>query len=179
MHLSLDFILLEPDQCKSMTIALGEVWPDTFHLWCKWHVFKNIREHLGPTYTKNAAFRDELYSIANEMLTKEEFVQAWQDLCVRYKLTDNPFMIRTFQCRSKWAKPWSKGNFCGGMTSTQRSESANMMLKKFVPRNASLHQFVSQYNMLLQDREMEEGRQEDQTKQVCDYLFFSFFKFFD
>lgn len=153
------------DQCKAMTIALGEVWPDTFHLWCKWHVFKNIREHLGPTYTKNKTFRDELYSIANEMLSKAEFVHAWKDLCERYNLLENPFMIRTFQCRSKWAKPWSKGNFCAGMTSTQRSESANMMLKKFVPRNSSMNHFVSQYNMLLQDRDMEEGRQ-DQTKQL-------------
>lgn len=155
------------DQCKSMTIALGEVWQDTFHLWCKWHVMKSIREGLGPLYTKNAIFREEFYAIVNEMLTKEEFVRAWKDLCQRYKITENPFMVRTFQCRSKWARPWSKGHYCAGMTSTQRSESANMMLKKFVPRNCSLNVFVSQYNVLLEDRDMEEGRQENITKQVA------------
>jgi hypothetical protein len=154
------------DQCKSMTIALGEVWPDTFHLWCKWHVMKRIREGLGPTYTKNATFRSEFYTVVNEMLTKEEFVMAWRDLCKRYGLLKNEFMIRTFQCRMKWARPWAKGHYCGGMTSTQRSESANMMLKRFVPRNSSLNQFVAQYNVLLEDRDMEEGRQEDLTKQV-------------
>jgi hypothetical protein len=41
-----------------------------------------------------------------------------------------------------------------------------MMLKRFVPRNSSLNQFVAQYNVLLEDRDMEEGRQEDLTKQV-------------
>jgi hypothetical protein len=66
----------------------------------------------------------------------------------------------------KWARPWAKGHYCGGMTSTQRSESANMMIKRFVPRNSSLNQFVAQYNVLLEDRDMEEGRQEDLTKQV-------------
>lgn len=162
--------LFSTDQCKAMSIALGEVWPDTFHLWCKWHVLKKIRECLGPTYTKNAAFRDEFYSIVNEMMTKKEFEESWSDLCERYQLTENQFMIRTFQCRSKWAKPWSKGNFCAGMTSTQRSESANWMLKRFVPRNSSMNQFVSQFSKLLDDRDMEEGREENLTKQVVTFL---------
>lgn len=158
--------------CKAMTIALSEVWPDTFHIWCKWHVMKKIRESLGPLFTRNAAFREEFYAIVSEMLTKEEFEGAWKDLCDRYNIADNPFMIRTFQCRQKWAKAWCKGHYCAGMTSTQRSESANMMLKRFVPRNSSMHYFVSQFDMLLQDREMEEGRQEDQTKQVNFFLYF-------
>lgn len=149
-----------------MTIALGNVWPDTFHLWCKWHVLKKIRESLGPTYTKNATFRAEFYALIDEMMTKDEFERSWNDLCARYNLTENPFMIRTFQCRAKWAKPWAEGNFCAGMTSTQRSESANWMLKRFVPRNSSMNHFVSQFNLLLEDREMEEGREENLTKQV-------------
>jgi hypothetical protein len=41
-----------------------------------------------------------------------------------------------------------------------------MMLKRFVPRNSSMHHFVSQFELLLlQDREMQ-GGQEYQTKQV-------------
>uniref|UniRef100_A0A0A9EV60 Protein FAR1-RELATED SEQUENCE n=1 Tax=Arundo donax TaxID=35708 RepID=A0A0A9EV60_ARUDO len=153
------------DQCKSMTIALGFEWPDSYHLWCKWHVMKGIREALGPLFTKNVDFRDEFFTIVNEMLSEEEFETAWYSLCERYKIDDNPFMIRTFECRSKWAKAWSKGHYCARMTSTQRSESANMMLKRFVPINSSMNHFVSQFNRLLHDRDREEDRQEDQTKQ--------------
>lgn len=102
-----------------MTIALGEVWDDTFHLWCKWHVMKRIREGLRPVYTKGVKFREEFYAIVNEMLTKEEFVTAWTKLCKNYGLDSNEFMIRTFQCRMKWARPWTKGHYCAGMTSTQ------------------------------------------------------------
>lgn len=127
---------------------------------------KGIRKNLGRLFTRDATFREQFFAIVNDMLTKEEFELAWQDLCCRYKIADNPFMIRTFQCREKWAKAWCQGNYCAGMTSTQRSESANMMLKRFVPRNSSMHHFVSQFELLLQDREMEEGRQEYQTKQL-------------
>jgi hypothetical protein len=66
------------------------------------------------------------------MLTKEEFELAWEDICDEYNLTDNPFMTRAYQCREKWTKAWCQGNYCAGM-STQRSETANMMLKRFVP----------------------------------------------
>ena len=159
--------------CKSMTIALGKVWPGTYHIWCKWHDMKGIRKNLGCLFTRDATFREQFFAIVNDMLTKEEFELAWQDLCYRYKIADNPFMIRTFQCREKWAKAWCQGNYCAGMTSTQRSESANMMLKRFVPRNSSMHHFVSQFELLLQDREME-GRQEYQTKQVKTFVLFIF-----
>jgi hypothetical protein len=62
-------------------------------------------------------------------------------------------MSRTYGKSHKWAKPWSKDKYCARMTSTQRSESANFMLKRFVPRNSSMNHFVTQYSRLLFDRE--------------------------
>ena len=47
----------------------------------------------------------------------------------KYNLVDNKFMKRIFKHRAKWAKPYFMGIYCAGMTSTQRSESANHMLK--------------------------------------------------
>ena len=62
---------------------------------------KGIRKNLGCLFTRDATFREQFFAIVNDMLTKEEFELAWQDLCYRYKIADNPFMIRTFQCREK------------------------------------------------------------------------------
>lgn len=101
------------------------------------------------------------------MLSKEEFEKGWADLGKRYNVSDHPFMVRTFQCRKKWAKPWSKNKYCAGQTSTQRSESVNCMLKRFVPRNSSMNHFVRQYSRLLYDRDCEEDREEELTQQVC------------
>jgi hypothetical protein len=52
------------------------------------------------------------------------------------------------------------------MMSTQRVESANHMLKTYVPRNSPMNHFVLQYNNLLFDRGVEEDRREHMTKQV-------------
>lgn len=50
------------------------------------------------------------------------------------------------------------------MTSTQRSESANHMLKNYVPPTCPMNVFVKQYGKLQYDREQEEGFQEKRTR---------------
>jgi hypothetical protein len=127
---------------------------------------KRIRECLGPLYTKNKKFRDDFWLVVNGMLTEDEFERAWDDLVTRYNLQKNSFMNRIYKSKKKWAKPWSKDKFCARMSSTQRSESANFMLKRYVPRNSSMNHFVSQYNRMLYEREREEDIAEDKTKQV-------------
>ncbi|KAL6626809.1 hypothetical protein ACP70R_030535 [Stipagrostis hirtigluma subsp. patula] len=153
------------DQDKAMTRAIKEVMPNTKHLWCKWHVLRYAPEDLGPVYRRNGSFRREFHYILNEMLTKDEFEGAWDDIVKRYKLEDHPFMKKTYDKREKWAKPWAKDTFCARMASTQRSESANSMLKRQVPRNTSMNLFVKQYQTLLWRRANAECQAEHETKQ--------------
>jgi hypothetical protein len=154
------------DQCVAMGTALFSVMPDTIHLWCKWHVLRKAPESFGPVYSKNCEFRHSFHKLVNAMLTRDEFEAAWETLVVRYGLRDNRFMTRIYESREKWAKPYSNDKFCARMMSTQRVESANHMLKTYVPRNSSMNRFVLQYNNLLFDRCAEEDREEHLTKQV-------------
>ncbi|KAK1653473.1 hypothetical protein QYE76_071278 [Lolium multiflorum] len=154
------------DQCIAMGNTCGTVMSETLHLWCKWHVLRKAPESLGPVYSKKSEFRHQFHKILNEMLTIDEFEGAWEALLVKYSLRDNPFMTRIYECRRKWAKPFFFDKFCAKMLSTQKVESANHMLKTYVPRNSSMNRFVLQYNILLHDRGVEEDRQEHRTKQV-------------
>ncbi|WVZ83499.1 hypothetical protein U9M48_030641, partial [Paspalum notatum var. saurae] len=52
------------------------------------------------------------------------------------------------------------------MTSTQRSESANHMLKRYIQRSALMHVFVSKFSEFQSDRNVQEDREEHITKQV-------------
>lgn len=95
----------------------------------------------------------------------EDFEHRWTDLVSRYELKDNVYIERLFANRNMWAKPYFLGVFCAGMTSTQRSESANSLLKQYITRSSPMHLFVQQYNNLLSSRVADEGREEHATLQ--------------
>jgi hypothetical protein len=97
------------------------------------------------------------------MLTITEFEESWKVLVKKHGLESNTFLIQIFEVRHKWAKPYFSGKFCAKQTSTQRSESANHMLKNYIPTGCPMNLFVRQYNKLLFDRDQEEGYQEKRT----------------
>jgi hypothetical protein len=100
------------------------------------------------------------------MLAVEEFEAGWHAIFEKYGLQKNPFMIRAFECREQWAKPYFKGIFCPRMTRTQRCESAKHVLKIYIPCNSSINRFVAQYSKLVNNRERSDDECEKNTKQV-------------
>lgn len=62
------------------------------------------------------------------------------------------------------AKPFFADTFCAVMMSTQRSESANHMLKTYIPHALPIHLFLSNYDRMISDREADEGKQEHATR---------------
>ncbi|OEL16162.1 hypothetical protein BAE44_0022819 [Dichanthelium oligosanthes] len=151
-------------QCRAMEVAIAGEWKQTIHRWCKWHVLRRVRECIGTQYTQICEFRDEFHKMLNEMMTPEEFESGWEELLGRYGLSENAFLKQIYETREMWVKSYFKGVFCERMNSTQRSESANNMLKNIVPPNASLHQFVQQYGKLQFIRDQEENNEERRSK---------------
>jgi len=96
-------------------------------------------------------FRKLFHKIINDMLTIDEFERAWDYMITLYNLSGNDYLENIYTKREKWAKPFFKNCFCARMSSTQRSESTNHMLKRFVPRNCSMNRFIVQFNKLVID----------------------------
>lgn len=97
------------------------------------------------------------------MISPAEFETGWDMLLQKYGLHKNPFLTQVYEVRHKWAKPYFMGVFCARMTSTQRSESANHLLKTYVPPACPMHAFVRQFEKLQFDRESEESYEEKRT----------------
>jgi hypothetical protein len=154
----------------AMTIAIRENLPNTHHRWCKWHILRKAQEALWHVHKAHPSFSDEFNKVINHMLTVEEFEKGWGYLIERYNLGGNPFMTRAYEVREKWAKPFFNNVFCARMTSTQRSKSANHVLKVYVPCKSSINMFIKQYTKLIDDREKADDEDEKNTSQVFTLL---------
>jgi len=159
-------VFIFADQCPAMKSAIAIELPTTRHRWCKWHVLKKAKESLGGIYSKNSVFKKQLHELVDEIVSIPEFETRWAQLVEEHGLGENEFLARAYQNRDMWAKPFFTETFCAGMTSTQRSESANHLLKTYIPRSAPMHLFVSQYNIMIADCDADEGKEEHATKQV-------------
>ncbi|KAE8771232.1 Protein FAR1-RELATED SEQUENCE 5 [Hordeum vulgare] len=167
--LTLMYLILS-DQCRSMELAIEEVMPVTTHRWCKWHVLKKAKESMGLLWSKKSDFKCEFHKLVHHMVSEKEFEDGWDAMLERYSLKKHPFLTQIYEVRHKWTKPYFRGVFCAKMTSTQRNESANHMLKSYVPPGCPMHLFIKQYEKLQFDRESEESFQEKRTSLSGVYL---------
>ncbi|TVU21368.1 hypothetical protein EJB05_30998, partial [Eragrostis curvula] len=152
------------DQCAAMEAAAKTIIPRARHRWCRWHVLKKAKEYLGHVYSKYSTFKKEFHHLITYVTSRRRFELGWISLLHKYNLGGNRYLKRLFRKRAKWAKPYFMGVFCAGMTSTQRSESANHMLKKYIPRAAPMHLFVRKFSEFQYDRQDQEDKEKHLTK---------------
>jgi hypothetical protein len=78
----------------------------------------------------------------------------------KYGIKEHPAIKSLWNKKEMWIMAYFKGLYCGRMTSTQRSESSNRVLKDgFVNRLTSLHQFVEKMLEVLQHMDHIEARE--------------------
>ena len=81
-------------------------------------------------------------------------------------LRENSWLQGIYSLREKWAQVYARSHFCAGVTTTQRSESINKMLKNYFGKNLILREFVTQYDKAMVSRRENERIAEAMTKQT-------------
>ncbi|XP_057251444.1 protein FAR1-RELATED SEQUENCE 1-like [Beta vulgaris subsp. vulgaris] len=135
--------------------AIKEVFPNSKHRWCIWHILRNAKKHLNP-YEARDDIRKALRRALHDSLHIEEFEKNYGDMLEKYKLQDVKWFNDMYDLRHRWVPVYFKDDFWAGMSSTQRSESINNFFKAFVNLNTSLKEFVDQYSLALGKRANDE-----------------------
>ena len=118
---------------------------------------KKHKDHLALLYKAHEKLKDDLKVVLNHPLILLEFERASKDLIQRYNLQDDEVMNSLWEDRHEWILAYYKENFCARMTSTQRSESMNRILKKnLVKEKHDLHLFDQQVDKCIQTRKVVE-----------------------
>jgi hypothetical protein len=105
-------------------------------------------------------FKSRFQYIIHHPLNEVEFEIAWQMMLNDIHLHENNTLVRLYEIRKDWVLAFFKGDYCGLMVSTQRSESINKLVKSaHVDANTPLHQFAKQMMKLLHSRKMKEAKE--------------------
>jgi DNA topoisomerase VI subunit A len=143
-----------------MKIAIPTIFKNTQHRYYRFHVTHSWSHELDMLYATHKGLKVELESLFNFPLGPTEFEKVWGDTVDKYRIKEHPAIKSLWNKKEMWIMAYCKGLYCGWMTSTQRSESANRVLKvRFVNRLTSLHQFTEKMLEALQHMDHIEARE--------------------
>ncbi|KAJ3688529.1 hypothetical protein LUZ61_017693 [Rhynchospora tenuis] len=145
------------DQDPAMRIAIKEVFPNSLHRCCQWHVMRKAREHLGAIYNLKPDFKKELKRVINCSNTVSEFEEKWRVMLDKHKLMQNRHLKTMYEARSEWVSAYFRDYFFAGMSSSQRSESMNAALKIWTNSHSSMYRLVLHLEKLVEGKWQQES----------------------
>ncbi|XP_022764331.1 protein FAR-RED IMPAIRED RESPONSE 1-like, partial [Durio zibethinus] len=145
------------DQNKAMKAAIKLVFPNSRHHYCLWHILRKFPEKLGYVLRKNEDFMGIFKKCIHKSWTKDQFEERWQAMVEKFDLIEDEWIQSLYEDREHWVPTYMKDTFFAGMSTTQRSESINSFLDKYVCRKTTLKEFLEKYEVALQDRQEAEN----------------------
>lgn len=140
------------DQDRAIQAAVSQVFPETCHCICKWHILREGRERLAHVFMAHPHFHGELYSCIDYSETVEEFESSWNTLLDKYNLQTDGWLLAVFKARKQWAPVYFRSTFFGALSS---SHGVGSFFDRYCNQQTSLPLFFKQYEMAL-DRSLEE-----------------------
>ncbi|XP_074283976.1 protein FAR1-RELATED SEQUENCE 6-like [Silene latifolia] len=136
------------DQCKGIGKAVKDVFPNSKHRLCLWHILRNATKNLGKL-TRYQEINTDLRKIIDDSADSDDFEEAWHHMVTKYNLKENNWIMYAFDNRHSWAPLYWRDTFCAGMSSTQRSEQTNRFFKNYVNVETTLINFLQSYDNAL------------------------------
>ncbi|KAI8539107.1 hypothetical protein RHMOL_Rhmol09G0155300 [Rhododendron molle] len=133
------------DQCMAMKNAIEDIFPNTRHRWCIWHIMKKIPEKLNG-YN---AYESISWCMRRAVYASLTIEDAWNVFIKKYEIQSNTWLEGLYLERKRWVPTYLNDVFWAGMSSTQRSENINAYFDGYVHSKTTLKQFVGQYENAL------------------------------
>ncbi|XP_019196093.1 PREDICTED: protein FAR1-RELATED SEQUENCE 5-like [Ipomoea nil] len=130
-----------------MKEAMPQVFPETRHQFCMWHIMTKVGEKVGGKLAKDEKFRKELNVIVwDKTLGREEYEIQWNTLMTEYSLEEHKWFKQMYEIRSSWIEAYYNDVFMGGlMRTTSRSESENGLFGGCINTHGTLLEFFTQF----------------------------------
>ncbi|PNT64698.1 hypothetical protein BRADI_4g31777v3 [Brachypodium distachyon] len=118
------------DQDFAMRAGIDEVFPNTRHRNCRWHIMKKATEKLGSYLAGRKKLHAEFNDSVNSSMTPDEFEEKWNTMVQKHRLEEHEDFIRLYHKRSCCVPAYFMQSFYPFLQSTARNEGFNAVLKK-------------------------------------------------
>ncbi|XP_039137519.1 protein FAR1-RELATED SEQUENCE 5-like [Dioscorea cayenensis subsp. rotundata] len=150
------------DQDLAMGKAIANVFPNSSHRLCSWHIGRNSMKYLVDLKSKDGFMR-EYNNWLHHSESIEAFENRWGKIKATYNIDEKHWLSKMYNIRNKWVSLYWQDIFTAGMTTTQRSESINSFFDGFVNAQTALDEFVVQYDKALLARRNAEENEDFKT----------------
>ncbi|KAG6499376.1 hypothetical protein ZIOFF_039142 [Zingiber officinale] len=101
------------DQCRAMTIAIEEMFPDSHHRLCLWHIMKKLPAKLSG-HAQYKLIKKQLKNIVYNSLTIDECDKNWMKMIEDFNLENNDWLKSLYEQRNRWIPVYVKDKFWAG-----------------------------------------------------------------
>ncbi|XP_060168761.1 protein FAR1-RELATED SEQUENCE 5 isoform X3 [Lycium barbarum] len=143
--------------------AIMQVFPETRHRFCKWHIFKKCQEKLSHVFLEHPNFEVDFHKCVNLTESTEEFESSWLSLVDKYELRDHDWLQAIYSDRRQWVPVYLRDAFFAEMSITQRSDSMNSYFDGYVNASTNLNQFFKLYEKAVESRTEKEVKADYDT----------------
>ncbi|XP_058201082.1 protein FAR1-RELATED SEQUENCE 5-like [Rhododendron vialii] len=132
------------DQDHAIANAVAQVFSNTQHRLCGWHISKNAAVNISSLYQQEG-FRDALNFLLYHCDSEKFFKEKWKEMIDKWHCADNAWLLRLYTLRQKWALAFSRDVFSCNISSSQRSESTNNVFQHMARKTLALPEFMDHY----------------------------------
>ncbi|VFQ85743.1 unnamed protein product [Cuscuta campestris] len=156
------------DQDASMAIAIPEVFPNTVHRLCMWHITNKITSKVDNELAKDQDFLTRLNSVIwSHYLEPEDCEKQWHEVLVDYELDSDSWFCNLFAIRKSWIPAYFRDLFMIGLLrTTSRSESENSFFGDFKNTFFTLVEFYMQFESAM-DSQRHKTADLDADSEAC------------
>ncbi|TXG72739.1 hypothetical protein EZV62_001318 [Acer yangbiense] len=101
------------------------------------------------TNVQNGNFTRAFCNCMMNFMTEDEFDLQWFSMVEKFRLNNNEWVSAMYSKRKQWAETFLRDSFFDGMRSTQRCESMNSYLNRFVHCRLKMYEFLKNINRAL------------------------------
>ncbi|XP_074265633.1 protein FAR1-RELATED SEQUENCE 5-like [Silene latifolia] len=115
------------DQDKSMKSVVPEVFKESTHRLCMWHIMKKLREKVSYQLFQDEDLKTRLNRcVWNNQHEPDEFEEQWGKIMTDYQLVEHEWFSDLYDLREQWIPAYFKDvSMSGLMRVTSKSESEN------------------------------------------------------